>query len=278
MPATIQLLEHCKSNHTWIISEARLSICLQTDGFSFSIIDNKYELCEMGRFKIAMDGGISNIVKAIRESFAILHITMFRFLSTTVLLPSQKQTWLPLKVYDPNQDRECLYLSSGISIAEVLCKDILPDMDMVSLFAYPMETVSALKIVIPGAKFISTQQRLTECAYSITMEGTQTLLLNHHDDIVDMAFFRNSDFLGSSAHKIDHFSDFIYYLLFTAKHMSLNPSVADIYLSGDAFNEEEMKTIRTFFKNVKVLSNHSDVHIPETFKGKDLSPYFLLLQ
>lgn len=277
MSGSIELIEHQKSSHTWIISEARLSICLRADGFSFSIIDNKYELCEVGRFRVMLQGGIPGIITGIRESFALLKITMFKFLSTTILLPSQKQTWIPLKLYDRTQDKEYLTLATGMSFKETPCRDILPDMDMVSLFAYPAEVVSALKIVMPGARFISTQQRLAEYGYSIAMEGTQTLLLNRHDNVVDMVFFRNSDFLNSVSYEVKHFSDFLYFLLFTTKHIGLDQETAGVYLTGDTFEETELKSIRVFFRDVKVLPRY-DVNIGEDFAEKDLTAYFLLLQ
>ena len=278
MSADIELIEHQKSSHTRITGETRLSICLKADGFSFSIVDNRYELCELGRFRVILQGGIPDIIQRVRECFALLKITMFKFLSTTILLPSQKQTWVPLKLYDPTQDKEYLTLATGMSFKESPCKDILPDMDMVSLFAYPTEVVSALKIVMPGARFISTQQRMVEYGYSIAMEGTQILLLNRHDNIMDMAFFQNSDFLGSVAYEVKHFSDFLYFLLFTTKHVGLNQEKAGVYLTGDSFDEEELISIRTFFRDVKVLPHCYDVNIGETFAGKDLTPYFLLLQ
>lgn len=103
--------------------------------------------------------------------------------------------------------------------------------------------------------------------------------LNNYNGYYDLVVVKNSSLLLSNSFKYETPEDFIYYLLFTAEQLTLDPSEFDLILLGDINKDSPFyKITYTYIKNVEFLKlevqlSPAEFH-PEDFQRKE----FILLK
>lgn len=109
-------------------------------------------------------------------------------------------------------------------------------------------------------------------------EGT-TVYLNSHDAGYDLVIIRNGQLIFANSFICETREDFIYYLLFTAEQLDLDPTTFDLILTGDIKEDSERYQIAyTYVKNVNFL----ETSFGYIFEGDKAPPrgyqYFTLLK
>ncbi len=72
--------------------------------------------------------------------------------------------------------------------------------------------------------------------------------------------------------------DFIYYILFTAEQLNLNPEKFELVLAGNVEKDNELYTIAyTYVRKVSLLENRSELKFPANIKESSKRRHFTLL-
>ncbi|MFA6806104.1 MAG: DUF3822 family protein, partial [Bacteroidales bacterium] len=87
-----------KSDERIISQDTDLCICINSDGFYFSLIDNNYNLKALGEFKVDLSNGITSVMSNLRNCFNSIDIRLFNFNNISVIIQATKNVFVPYKL------------------------------------------------------------------------------------------------------------------------------------------------------------------------------------
>ena len=96
-------------------NEMRLSICLRTNGFSFSVVAGERELLTFGEAVFNLHRPVGELTNAVRSFFDAHGIATFECRQVRLVVPSEQCVWVPEHLYDARRDRQ--YLQTVTTLA-----------------------------------------------------------------------------------------------------------------------------------------------------------------
>lgn len=271
-------LESFKQIDTQIVTnEANLSICLTANGFIFAIVDNKFCLNAIGEFQVDLSGSMTQVMTNLKACFSSINIHIFNFNKVRIVCSTQRNTWVPYKLYDNTKDREYLKVVAPIYPNDTIVSNVCAQIDAVNIFATSIQQYSGMKITIPKAQFISPSQLLTEYAFDVSSLMQNTLVINKHGQEIDFAIFKGDTFTLSNSFKYNVVDDLIYLLLYTLQEVDINTAEVNTLITGDAYTDQELSALKHYIKNVSYANPTTNITIPATFEGIDLQKYFFVI-
>lgn len=275
---TFNLLQLHKVETDIVSAQTRLSICLNADGFSFSLIRNdSQKLVALGRFECDLSGTIPTVMNTVKECFNSIGIKIFRFAKMKVICSTEKNTWIPYKLYDASKNKDYLKTVSNLCENEIVLSNVSEKLDAVSVFAYPMHKYSGVKVLINKAEYCSVHQVLAEYAYDVSKFSQNTLIVNKRGKILDVALFKGNEFKISNSIFYVTNEDMIYNLLFILQQVEIDTEVVKLLLTGDDYDAEQIKMIRRYVKDVAYSNPMENIKVGMEFDEVNLQNYFLVI-
>ncbi len=261
-----------------VSSQTRLSICLQANGFSFSLIrEDSQKLLAVGQFECDLSGSIPTVMTTMRECLNSIGIKMFRFAKIRIVCTTNKSTWIPYKLYDSSKNKEYLRSTATVCENESALSCISEKLDAVNVFAYPVHTHSGVKILFNQAEYCSQYQVLAEYAYDISKFSQNTLIVNKRKGCFDLALFKGNTFTMTNTIKYETTSDMIYNLLFILQQTGVDTEQVKLLLTGDTYTPEELQILRRYVKDVSYANPMENIRVGMEFDEIDLQNYFLVI-
>lgn len=275
---TYNLTQLHKVDSDVVSSQTRLSICLQANGFSFSLIEEgSCKLMAVGHFDCDLSGTIPVVMNTVRECFSSIGVKMFRFAKLKVICQTGKNVWIPYKLYDKAKNKDYLKVTITLHENETVLSDVSEKLDAVSIFAYPIHTYSGVKILMNNAEFCSQHQVLAEYAYDISKFSQNTLILNKRGKSFDLALFKGNSFTMSNTIICDTTTDLIYNLLFILQQTEVDTEAVKLLLTGDDYEREELQMLRRYVKDVSYANPMENIKAGMEFDEVNLQNYFLVI-
>lgn len=274
---TFKLEYLTQTERSIITNESNLSVCLKPGGFIFAIIDKNISLKAIGEFSVNLSGSIPQIMTNVKTCFSSIGIHIFNFYKIKIICPTEKSTWIPVKLYDNSKDKEYLQTTNTVLSSDTVISNVCTKTDAVNIFAFPLHKYSGLKIIMPKASYISPSQVITEYAFDISSMNSDTVVLNKREDICDIAIFKGNTFTLSNSFKYKNPEDFIYFILYTLQQLNIDTSLVNMAITGDAYSNEELHLLQRYIKHVAYANCTENVSISEEFNSIDMQQYFLLL-
>ena len=119
---------------------------------------------------------------------------------------------------------------------------------------------------------------LIESLLTKETEKDKVVYLHSHLDHYELVIIENGKLLFANSFQFDTKEDFLYYLLFTAEQLNLDPTEFDLVLLGDIQKEtEEYQMTWNYIKNVSFLGPfHSYSFAKDLEPESQLSEYLLI--
>ncbi|MDR1726149.1 MAG: DUF3822 family protein [Bacteroidales bacterium] len=276
--------EDCKGEKSFALNynemklnEMKLSVCLKTNGFSFTFIDSSFHLRAVGEFAVDLSQGISTVMTSIKECFASIDIKNLKFTKTNIINLTNKQVWIPYKLYDSQHDKTYIKTMCDVQSSETILAKIVEAIDAVSIFALPLNHYSGAKIAIPTAKFLSQHEVLARYLFDVASFSSNTFLLYKRDNIFDMLFFKGNTFTFCNSFICENATDMIYYILYALSRLHIDVEDVNFLITGDSYSKEEFNTLRNYLFDVSFANPLENVKAGFEFDGVDLQKYFLCL-
>jgi len=202
-----------------------------------------------------------------------------RYGSVNITHVNQLSTLVPKSLFDENKIRDYLKYSSKTYVNDYVVYDNLANHDMVNVY-------------IP---FVNVNNFFLDRFGSFEYKHSSTVLINkllntfqysehphmfahigeRHFEIVVIA--QNKLVLYNSF-KYSNKEDFIYYILFTAEQLGLNPEKFDLLLAGTVDTESELYRIAyRYVRKVSLLENRSTYKFPPNTKEDIKRKHYTLL-
>lgn len=239
------------------LEENHLSIQLSLDGFSFCIY-NKPEK-EFGAF-VLYEFESTNVspyqhLDLVSEIFLNEELLQLKYQSVSVSHFNNLNSQVPYPLFE--KDKLDQYLKYTVKVLEndFITFDKVANTDIVNVYI-PFVNINNFLIDAFGSfeyKHSSTIliEKLLQEYKHISTDFCFVNITNNHFEIV---VIKNNHFELFNCFKFNTKEDFIYYILFTAEQLQLNPEELKLVLFGDIEKDSELYTI--LYQYIRNISFH----------------------
>lgn len=255
----------------------KMSIQVRLNGFSFCILNcsiNKivwYKKVDLGSEQSPVE-----ILKEIEKVFEAETLLQNDFQEVIVLFSNNLYTIVPETLFLEEEASTYLKFSTKILKTDVVAHDVLVR-DLVNVYI-PYTNINNYFFDKYGEfEFKHNISTLIEAALARNSENaTAQVYLNDYTNYYDLVIVKNNKLLLANTFMYDTKEDFIYYLLFTAEQLKLDPSEFNLWLLGDISKDSENFDIAyTYVKNIDFLipafNFNSELEQSETFHREAFS-------
>ncbi len=263
------------------LNEKHLSIQLSLDGFSFCIINKVKNQVEKLEHFVFEDKSPTpeKLLKNVEELFKKEKHLQKRYGSVNISHVNQLSTLVPKSLFDEDRIRDYLKFSSKTYTNDYLVHDELENHDMVNVYV-PFVNVNNFFL----QRYGSFEYKHFSTVFVNTLLNTFKFSEHPHmfvhigENQLEIMVIAHDKLIFYNSFTYETKEDFIYYILFTAEQMELNPEVFELVIAGKINLESDFYTIAyTYVRKVSLLENRSQFKFPSNIKEETKRQYFTLL-
>ncbi len=229
-----------------VSNEKKLSICLGTDGFSFSERSLRGELLSLCDATMDMSRAMSALVDDVRGVLSQTGIQPLGYAECELIVPSGLFVWIPEHLYDAAQERNYLEALGKVTAESGVFSSYNEVINSRMVFAAATRAVSAFKIAIPHLVVRSQQDKMVNYT-AMEMSAQRSLLLMHlRRGAADYALYGNRKFLMCNSYGCANVDEMLYYALNITKDFHIEEPGLRVALCGEV-DRESFGRIRPFF-------------------------------
>ncbi|UCE93144.1 MAG: DUF3822 family protein [Flavobacteriaceae bacterium] len=263
------------------LHEKHLSIQLSLDGFSFCIIHRIEKQIEKLKYIPFQDQASTpeKLLKNVKSVFKTERHLQKRYGSVNVTHVNQLSELVPKSLFDNEHIRDYLKFSSKTYTNDYIVYDELDNHDMINVY-------------IP---FVNVNNFLLERFGSFEYKHFTTILVNNllntyrfsehphmfahiREDQFELVVIADSKLVFQNSFKFQNKEDFIYYVLFTAEQLNLNPEEFEFILTGVInINSDLYKISYTYIRKVSLIENRSEYRFTSQIDDETKRRHFILL-
>jgi len=263
------------------LEDSHLSIQFSLDGFSFCIL-NKDSKTFTALFDYTFQE-VNNTPQKLLDNVSLVFkeekILQIKFNSVSVCHINELATLVPKPLFDEKKLKEYVNFNTKVYSDDYLVYDEIKNQDTVSVYIPYTNINNFLLDQFKEFEFKHSSNTLIESLLSIYKYSLIPHMFAHisqnHFELVVIA---DKKLQLYNTFKFSTKEDFIYYVLFTAEQLKLNPEKFELVLLGAIEKDDELYKIAfTFIRNVSLLENRSKYFYDDAFTEIDKRKYYTLL-
>lgn len=239
--------------------ETHLSIQLSLDGFSFCIVDKSYDLVQKVAHREFEEtaGSPEDLLSKIRGVFDQEKLLQHQFGSVNVTHVNELSSLVPRSLFDKNRIKDYIRYSSMTYDNDYIVYDEIEGQELVNVYI-PFVNVNNFLL-----------DRFGSFEYSHFSSVLVSNLLNTYKFSEHPHLFVHLErsrmyVVGISESKLQLYNsfgyrtkeDFVYYILFVAEQLGMDPESFELVLSGWIDKESELyKLAYVYVRNVSLIEN-----------------------
>ncbi|HZJ35355.1 MAG TPA: DUF3822 family protein [Gillisia sp.] len=258
----------------------KLSIQVRLDGLSFCILNCRTK--EIVWYKKQDFPKEYNPVK-ILEKIAILYqnekVLQSHIGEVVLLFSNDLYSLVPEAYFIEEEASNYLKFNTKILKTDVVAHDSIANKQLVNVYIPYANIINYFFDKYGEFEYKHGISVLTEAVLEFDSGEGTTAYLNNFTDYFDLVVVKNNKLLLCNTFSYDTKEDFIYYLLFTAEQLELDPSQFELCLLGDISNESPLYAITyTYIKNIRFLEPGFEIHPEDKNTGEFQREAFILLK
>ncbi|WP_010229377.1 DUF3822 family protein [Gillisia marina] len=255
----------------------KMSIQVRLNGFSFCVLNcthNKitwYKKIDLGKEQSPV-----KILKEIEKWYSEEPNLQNEFQEVLVLFSNNLFTLVPEPFFIEEEASTYLKFNTKILKTDVVAHDIISH-DLVNVYI-PYTNINNFFFDKYGEfEFKHNITVLIEAVLAKSNDSKNAqVYLNDYSGYYDLVIVKNNKLLLANTFQYETKEDFIYYLLFTAEQLKIDPSVFNLWLLGDISKDSDnFNIVYTYVKNIDFLipafDLTSDLEQSETFHREAFS-------
>lgn len=256
----------------------KLSIQVRLDGLSFCILDSLSG--NISWYKKVSFSKEHNPVKALEEIENVYKqedALQEKFKEVTLLFSNELYSIVPSEYFIEEEASTYLKFNTKILATDVVESDRITE-ELINVYI-PYTNITNYFFDRYGEfEFRHTASELVKAALEITPENETRVYLNNFDGYYDLVIVKDGSLIFCNTFNYETREDFIYYLLFTAEQLDLDPGKFNLLLLGNIQTDmEEYKIAYTYIKNIEMLKPNFK-GLQETYNQNFQQEEFLLLR
>ena len=244
-----------KSNIELPSIEKKLSICLKSNGFSFSVISTQDILLAIGDVEHISDEPYNIVSSAneVRSYFTAQNIPFTGYSQVKLIVPSVYGVWVPDELYDESKQRQYLnivgYKNTDLGITAVHNSTIMSQM----VFSYNINTVAPYKVAFPGLIITNQHNALVNDYVRRWASDCPMILLNLRDNYMDIVVFVQSKLQLSTTYEVSSVKDVVMRTIDVMKRLNIEQPNTQLQLCGDV-SRDIYAVFRDYFPIVRLYT------------------------
>ena len=256
--------------------EQRLSICLRSNGFSFSITAQGNLLLTFGEVEMDMSAPLSGMMQSMREFISEQLISPLDFASMRLIVPTDDYAWMPEHLYDATLDRQYLKMVTspniGLGVYHIFC----PQMKAYMVFSAPADVVTAFKVTLPGIDCHCQHSALVSHAMLQRSAQHPMALLHVRGEVADIEAFSHGRLILSKSFAAHSDNEILYNALDIMKVFNLEAPEMELAICGNV-GREIFALMQRYFPNVSLYCGEMSTADTDQFKTFPTYQHALLL-
>lgn len=228
--------------------EKRLSICLSSNGFSFSVTDVYDELLSLCDVECNMGSSIGELLSDIRGILSDTRIQTFGLKDSELTLMSNQFVWVPQHLYEPEKKKEYLDVMCKVPAGYGVYEDYNDRIKAHIVFSGADNCVSAFKIAIPGIHIRCQHSKMVNATVLDASDGQTMMLVNLRAGETDFAIIGNRKLQISSTYNCVNFDETMFYALNLTRQLHLEDARMTVGVCGDV-DRDRFALMRSYFPN-----------------------------
>lgn len=233
--------------------EKRMSICLLSNGFSFSISTVHDEILALGEVECKLHTSISELLADIKGVMAEGGIQAYGLKETELVVNSRQFVWVPEHLYDDSKQRVYIEAMCKIESGHGVFSDFNSTVKAHMVFCADNNIVSAFKIAFPGLMVKCQHDKMANRTMMENSDLKSIILINVRDGESDYSVFCNKKLMLSNTFDCANFDETLYHALNLTKQLHLEDAMMMAAVCGDV-DRERFARLRQFFPNVALYT------------------------
>lgn len=236
-------------------SEKRLSICLEPNGFSFSITTTHDELYALGEVEMELAGGtsMSATMSSIKAAFDEAGIQPFGLQEAELVVMARQFVWVPQHLYDAANDRKYLEALCKLTAGYSVYSDLNEALQAQIIFSADSNLVSAFKIAIPGIKVRCQHSKMVNAPLMEQSAMRSLLVMNLREGAADYAVICNKKLQISNTYDCANVDEALYHAVNITKQFHLEEAALTLVVCGGV-DRSSYEYMGRFFPSMALYS------------------------
>ena len=256
-------------------SEKRLSICLRSNGFSFSVVSTDDTLLTFGVVQSQQPLSASQLAQQVIQTLGE-HDAVLDYKKMRLVIPSMHFVWIPAHLYDPSHNRQYLATVAPVDHEANICRSYSKSLDSYIVFTAPADIVTAFKIAIPGVDIICQHAVLAEALPVSTYKNHPAILLHLRDNVADIEAFYNGRLLLSASYPAQNNDELLYHAINVMKQLHLETPDMELAICG-MVDRDIYSHLQHFFPNVTLFTGKPFTYLNPDFQTLHTYKHTLVL-
>ncbi len=260
---------------------SHLSIQFSLDGFSFCILDKDSKTFTTLHEYTFQESNNSpqKLLENITEVFKEEELLQRKYHSVNVSHINKLSALVPKPLFDEEKLKDYVNFNTKVYASDYLVSDEIKNHDIVSVYIPYTNINNFLLDYFKEFDFKHYSNILIDSLFSIYKYSLVPHVFAHiNNNHFEIIVISNKKLQLYNTFEFSTKEDFIYYVLFTAEQLKLNPEKFELVLLGDIEKDDELYEIAyTYIRNVSLLENRSKYLYDEAFTENDKRKYYTLL-
>lgn len=234
----------------------KMSIQVRLNGLSFCIINsNTNEIHWYKKHDFQKEYNPVKILEQIEELYSTEEQLQEEIDEVVVLFSHELYSFVPKEFFVEEEASHYLKFNTKILKTDVVAHDEMQKEKLVNVFI-PFTNITNYFFDRYGEfEFKHSISVLAEAVLNLPDKKEVTAYLNNFSGYYDLVITKDNQLLFSNTFSYETKEDFIYFLLFTAEQLQLDPSKFELNLLGDIGESSPFYQIAyTYIQNIKVFN------------------------
>lgn len=247
--------------------EKKMSICLRTNGLSFSVRSRKNVLLMAGEVAMNFNENFSQLSAEIKQLFDDLRVSPFDFYAVELIVPSEQVVWVPESLYEEDKERQYLSTLTTLKMGQGIYRDYHPLVKAYAVYAADTTIMTAFKVALPKV-FIMCQHTAMVSESLIERSSSHPVVLLHvREGRADVVAFSTEGFLLGNTYDAADNNQLLYIALNVMKRLNLEMPDMELLICGQV-DRSLYALLQPYFPSVGLYNGS-----PVTYLNPDFQTY-----
>lgn len=215
-------------------SETRLSICLQSDGFSFSLLSGKRQLLALEENLPFPSGGpagvTADMLARLDRNYGVSPLGMG---GMRLVVPARRFAWVPAHLFDPHRSRQYLDFVGNPGNEQGVFHILNEALGAYMVFEADAEVVTLFKVSFPGIDVHCPHSLLVTSELLRDSASHPLMLLHISHGRADVEAFYSGRLLLSNSFAAANADEALYFAIDIMKRLHLETPDMELRLCGE---------------------------------------------
>ena len=215
-------------------SETRLSICLQPDGFSFSLLSGKRQLLALEESLPLPSGGAkalaSDLLARLERQYSVSPLGLD---GMRLVVPAGRFAWMPAHLFEPQRCRQYLDFVGASDASQGVAHILNKAMNAYMVFSVDNAVVTAFKVAFPGIDVHCPHSLLVTQALLDDSAARPLMLLHLSHGRADIEAFYSRRLLLSNSFSVANPDEALYFAIDIMKRLHMETPDMEMRLCGE---------------------------------------------